>query len=153
MAKRTKTAEVQKFGGVEKVGNVRMETAVDPFNGSVHELSSIETQSKITLEQDKGEGDMIFIRCFTFAFNPEVMKQMQTEGRILQKQDLFNAHHKGIELALWKDGLKADIDLPIRVVVNDKNYQIFVSARPRKGWAVDQKPLTLSEIAHGRLPN
>lgn len=140
MKKRSKkTVEVQKFGGEEKLG----ETQLHGYN---HDVNSIETQSKTTLEQDTGEGGAVIIRCFTFGINPEAFKQYAPT-----KQELFNSHYKGIEIALWKDGLKVMPDVHPRIVIDQQKgqYQIFVGAQPARGHLLMERPQTLSEIVNG----
>lgn len=139
-----KYKDVAKFGGTETLGKVHIPGALG--EQVLHEASTVETQSKTSLESDKGEGDSVIIRCFTFGINPEVfLKQRPT------KQDLFNAHIGPIENWLFRDGLTLFVEVPPRLIfdVNKMQYQIFVAARPRKGYLLQEKPQTLSEIAHG----
>lgn len=139
MAKKAKTQEVSKFGGSEKV----LDTTIgrDPY-----EFSSMEAESETKLEHDEGHGAAIIIRCFKFKFNPTVLAQY-----VPTKQELFNAHHKGIELALWKDGLTVwpDVDPRIKINEQDMSYEIFVGAKPSRGQTLLQETQTLSQIAHG----
>lgn len=134
-----KPIEVQKFGGTDKLGDVQ-------FEGNKHDIESVETQSKTRLEDDKGYGNAAIIRCFEFAANKEAF-----EANPPSKQDLFNAHHKGIEIALWKDGLKVMPQVEPRLVLDTKTmrYQIFVGAVPMKGHTLQETPRTLTELAHG----
>jgi len=139
MARVKKSVDVQKFGGSEEIGNVKM-------HGYDHDVQSLEAQSKTKLEDDTGHGNAAIIRCFQFGINPEAFKQYQPT-----KQELFNSHYKGIEVALWRDGMKVIPDVNPRIVVDEKNmnYKIFVGATPMKGHILTQRPQTLSEIAHG----
>ena len=140
MARKKKVKDVAKFGGVDQLGSTTM-------GGHQHELASIEAKSEKThLEDDRGEGNAAIIRCFEFAINPQVFKEHPPT-----KQELFNHHHKGIELALWKDGMKVMPEVNPKIVVNQKamRYQIFVGAQPMKGYILHERPQTLSEIAHG----
>ena len=134
-----KPTEVQKFGGTEKLGSVQ-------FDGHKHEAQSIETQSKTTLQDDKGYGNAAIIRCFDFAINKDAF-----EANPPSKQDLFNAHQKGIEMALWKDGLKVMPTIEPRLLLDTKGmrYKIFVGAIPMKGHTLQERPMTLTELAHG----
>lgn len=134
-----KVAEVQKFGGTEELGNVQM-------HGYNHDVQSLEAQSKTKLEDDQGHGDAAIIRRFTFGINPESFKQYQPT-----KQELFNSHYKGIEIALWRDGLKVIPEVHPRIVINQEkmNYEIFVGAKPMRGHILRERPQTLTEIAHG----
>jgi hypothetical protein len=139
MAKKAKSIEVSKFGGTEKIA----ETTIgrDPY-----EFASMEAESDTKLEHDEGHGAAIVIRCFKFRFNPEVLAH-----HIPTKQELFNSHHKGIELALWKDGLKVWPDVDPRIVIDEHNmtYDIFVGAKPSRGMTLYQEPQTLTQVAHG----
>lgn len=139
MAKR-KSIEVSKFGGTEKIA----ETVI---NRDPYEISTMEAESTTKLEHDEGHGAAIVIRRFKFKANPEYFK----EGNAPTKQELFNAHHKGIELALWKDGLTVWPDVDPRLVVHEQEgtYEIFVGARPSRGQNLNYEPLTLAQIAHG----
>ena len=138
---RKKARDVAKFGGTDKLGNVVL-------HGYDHEASSIETQSKTNLEQDRGEGGAAIIRCFTFGVNPKAFQ----EARPTQ-QDLFNAHVKGVEVMLWRDGMTLMIDVQPRILFDQKSmtYKIFVGARPMKGHLLTrmQVPQTLKQIVHG----
>jgi hypothetical protein len=140
MARKLKKAkDVVKFGGVDELGKVGM-------HGHEHDVSTIEAKSTRHLEEDIGEGNAAILRCFTFAINPQVFKEHPPT-----KQELFNHHHKGIELALWRDGMKVMPEVNPKIVVNQKKmqYQIFVGAQPMKGYILQERPQTLSEIAHG----
>ncbi len=137
--KKPKTLEVNKFGGAEKLMDTTIER--DPY-----EIHSMEAESQTKLEHDEGHGAALVIRCFEFRANPEVFNHAQPT-----KQDLFNAHHKGIELALWKDGLTVWPDVDPRIVVDTTNqtYKIFVAGKPSRGHMLNAEPQTLSQIAHG----
>lgn len=137
MARIKKPVEVQKFGGTEHLGETQM-------HGYSHEIESIEAQSKTTLDADKGIGEAAVIRCFEFKANPEVFEQ-----KVPSKQELFNYHHKGIEIALWRDGLVAMPEVNPRIVITNNKYQIFVGARPMRGQILQDKTQTLTEIANG----
>ena len=140
MAKKTKKSlDVQKFGGVEELGSLHI-------NGYQHEASSIEAQSETRLEQDTGEGGAAIIRRFTFGVNPEAFAQHTPT-----MQELFNYHHKGIEIALWRDGMAIITEVQPRVIFDKQNtkYHIFVGARPLRGHVLRETPQTLSQIVHG----
>ncbi len=156
MARIKKTIEVKKFGGVDDLGAIRDErnvnfkselsgtsTEIDNVN---YDVKSLEVQSKTNLEMDEGYGDAAIIRRFEFGMNPLAFQQMRPT-----KQELFNSHHKGIEVALWKDGMKVMPDVNPRVVVDEvnKRYSIFVGAKPMKGHILHEQPQTLSQIVHG----
>lgn len=146
-----KKVEVQKFGGVETLGDVSIENGGNArVKESSYDLKSLEVKSKTNLEDDTGEGSAAVIRCFEFGMNPIAFQQYQPT-----KQELFNSHHKGIEVALWKDGLKVMSDVNPRIVVDEQNmrYKIFVSAKPMKGHILTQVPQTLRELAYEDTPN
>lgn len=134
-----KRFEVNKFGGTEKLGEASV-------YGHEHEVSNVETQSSTKIEADMGEGNAAIIRCFTFGINPTAFQASKPS-----KQDLFNAHIKGIEVMLWRDGMKLMTDVEPRLLLDGDKYQIFVGARPAKGHFLTQTqvPKTLKEIVHG----
>lgn len=111
------------------------------------DVSKIETASETHLEDDTGHGEAAIIRCFEFAANPEAFKQHKPT-----KQELFNHHSKGIEIMLWKDGMKVMPEIAPRIILNKRNtkYRIFVGARPMKGHLLREAPKTLSQIAHNK---
>jgi hypothetical protein len=117
------------------------------FDG--YEAQQVEAASKTHLEDDKGEGVAAVLRCFKFGMNPAAFSQYTPT-----KQELFNSHYKGIELALWKDGLKVVPDINPRITVDSQkmSYEIWVTARPSRGnmLSYDMTPKTLTQIAHGR---
>lgn len=135
--KLNKPIEVAKFGGNDKLGTTKL-------NGYEHEIESVETQSTTNLELDKGVGNAAIIRMFEFAINPVVFEQHPPT-----KQDLFNAHHKGIEMALWRDGLKVIPSVNPGITVEQSKYRIWVGAAPMKGHILQEHTNTLSELVHG----
>ena len=130
--------DVSSFGGVENLGTIKKD-------GFDHEVSNIEAQSKTNLEMDEGHGDAVVIRCFEFAFNPEAIKQ-----HLPTRQELFNYHHKGIEMALWRDGLKVIPESNPRLTIDGMKYKIFVGAKVARGHLLNHNPMTLKQIAHGK---
>lgn len=116
------------------------------FDG--YEAQQVEAASKTKLEDDKGEGVAAVLRCFKFGMNPAAFSQYTPT-----KQELFNSHYKGIEVALWKDGLKVVPDINPRITIDAQkmSYEIWVTARPSRGNMLpyDLTPKTLSQIAHG----
>lgn len=143
MTKRSKKAvDVKKFGGVDELGTTQM-------HGHKHEMQSVEAQSRTSLESDLGEGEAVIIRCFTFQMNLE-KPELFIERRPT-KQDLFNAHIGGIEMALWKDGMKAYMEVAPRITFDVKKlqYSIFIAAKPMRGYSLTERPQTLTELAHG----
>lgn len=123
---------------------------MDKFsNENWDDVSKLEAQSKTHLEDDTGVGEAAIIRCFEFAANPEVFKQHKPT-----KQELFNYHSKGIEIMLWKDGMKVMPEVNPKVLLNKKGtkYQIFVGAQPMKGHLLQEKTRTLSQLARNEVP-
>ncbi len=104
---------------------------------------SVESDTK--LEDDRGSGEAIIIRTFSFGVNPKAWKEY-----IPTKQELFNSHIKGMEVILWKDGLTIFHEVTPRVIFSKdkKIYQIFVGAKPARGHTLVDKPRTLSKIIH-----
>jgi hypothetical protein len=147
MARVKKTKQVSKFGGVDQLGTVKTD-----LHGKeeTYDSSTVEAKSEQThLEDDLGQGNAVVIRCFTFQMNlenPELFIE-----RNPSKQDLFNSHVNGIEATLWKDGLKFYTEVAPRITFDTKKFQysIFVAALPRNGYLLNERPQTLSEIAHG----
>lgn len=139
MAKKAKSIEVSQFGGSEKL----LDTTIDRDPYEVH---SMEAESQTKLEHDEGYGAALVLRCFKFSANPETFQHYAPT-----KQELFNSHYKGIELALWKDSLSVWPDVDPRIVVDTKKgtYEIWVAAKPMKGAMLHEKPQTLAELAHG----
>lgn len=140
MAKRkSKTKDVAKFGGIDELGAAKL-------HGHNHDVASVEAQSQTRLESDTGEGNPVVVRCFTFGMNPQVFVEQRPT-----KQDLFNAHLGGIEMRLFADGLKVFDEVAPRLTfdIEKKQYSIFVAARPRKGYLLQERPQTLTEISRG----
>lgn len=138
-----KIKEVAKFGGVDELGKVQMD-------GHEHEASHIEAKSENAhLEDDHGEGAAVVIRCFTFQMNLE--KPELFIERNPSKQDIFNSHVKGIEKYLWKDGLTINDGVAPRITFDVKKFQysIFVASRPARGYVLNERPQTLSQISNG----
>ena len=146
MVKRSKkTVDVQKFGGVDSVGKFVETDAIDAPVKDVHyDLESLEVKSTTNLEEDEGGGGAAIIRMFEFGINPQAFKEYTPT-----RQELFNSHYKGIELALWKDGMKVIPEVNPRVVIAAGKYQIFVGAQPMRGHILKEQPKTLSEQIHG----
>ncbi len=117
------------------------------MNENWNDISKVETTSETHLEDDKGYGEAAIIRMFEFAANPEAFKQHTPT-----KQELFNYHHKQIEITLWGDGMKVIPEVTPRVTIskNKKKYRIFVGAKPMKGHILQEQPKTLSQIAHAK---
>ena len=142
MAKRKSriaTDDISKAGAVG-IGTANTEGNVD------YEVNNLEVQSKTKLEEDVGDGRPVILRKFEFGMNPTAWQQYRPT-----KQELFNYHLKGIEIALWKDGLKPMPDVNPRIVVDSQNmkYQIFVAAEVARGHLLNANPLTLKQLTSG----
>lgn len=150
MAKRKqKTQNVAKFGGVDELGQIKSDLH-SPLKEQTYDASSVEAKSEQThLEDDIGVGEATVLRNFVFAI--DLSKTNVWLERRPTKQDLFNAHLKGIEMALWKDGLKVwpDVAPQLMFDVNNLKYTIIVAARPMKGFMLQERPQTLAEIVNG----
>lgn len=137
MAKKNKTIEVQKFGGVEELGTTTL-------NDHKHELSSVETQSETNLENDTGTGRAVVMRTYTFKLNKDIFKNY-----VPSKQELFDSHVKGIEMHLWRDGLVLAKEYEPHILFNKKDtYSIFIVATPSTKDVLLESTQTLSEIIH-----
>lgn len=148
MAKKTKN--VAKFGGVDELGKVSLDlhSGVDGKKNE-YDASTVEAKSNTNLEMDTGEGNAVVIRCFTFQINlekPELFLE-----RHPSKQEIFNSHLRGIEMGLFGDGLKIYDAVAPRITfdVAKMQYSIFVPAIPRRGVVLNERPQTLTELAHG----
>ena len=119
-------------------------------NDKWDDVSKLEVQSETKLEQDTGRGKSVVIRCFEFAANPEAFKQRKPS-----KQELIESHRKGIEIMLWRDGLRPIEGAAVRIIVNKKKtkYRIFVGAEPSLGNVLLEQTKTLSQLAHGTRDN
>lgn len=112
-----------------------------PVKDIAWQASQIEAQSDTKLEDDTGYGKAIVIRMFEFAINPNGWPNKPT------KQELFNAHLHGIEVMLWRDGLKVMTDVEPRLSIGKKKYRIWVAAEPARGHLLNETPKTLSQLA------
>lgn len=147
MARKSKTIDVQKFGGVEHLGEVATDVTESPIDDVTgHTLDSIETSSDTKLEDDHGTGRAVVMRTFTFKANQKAFKD-----HLPLKQELFNMHYRGIEMYLWKDGLLLCQEYEPHLLFNSKktHYTIFVVATPSHSNVLSETPKTLSEISNG----
>lgn len=138
--KKSKAIELAKFGGTEELGTIKM-------HGYDHDTSTVEVQSKTNLQQDKGEGNYVIVRKFTFAMNALAFNEVKPT-----KQELFNYHLKGIETMLWRDGWKIfdKVQPQIKFDVPKMQYDIYVGAIPMAKYnTINAQARTLSEIANG----
>jgi len=153
MRKTQKAHEVSKFGGVDNLGSIREENVSDaPVSNFNTDLQSLEVKSDTNIESDDGHGKAAIVRMFEFGINPEAFKRYKdATGKSPSKQELFNSFYKGIEVALWRDGLKVIPEADPKVVIDSKNgkFRIFVGAEPMKGHILREKPQTLKQIVHG----
>lgn len=114
------------------------------------EAGQAETESQTKLEADTGHGQTAIIRQFKFKTNPQTFRNHPPT-----KQELFNAHLKQIEILLWQDGLKimTDVEPTLTLSKRKQFYTITVGAIPMRGQMLphDLQPMTLTEIAHGKI--
>lgn len=122
-------------------------TTGTPVKDILWNANQINTESETHLEDDKGFGQAIVIRTYEFTASPEAFKQHKPS-----KQELFNSHYQGIEVMLWKDGLKVWPEVLPKVLINKKKtkYRIIVAGIAQKGQTFLEKPKTLAEIAHSK---
>lgn len=137
--KKKDSIDLQKFGGTDDLGKMEMD-------GHSHDVQSIEVKSDTKLSDDPYEGAVAVIRRFTFGANLQSF-----QNHMPTKQELFNSHLKGIEIALWKDGMVMNTRVEPQIHFDEKmmRYHIFVGAKPGRGQLVTQTPLRMSEIIHG----
>jgi len=97
---------------------------------------------------DPGGGPVNVIRVFTFKMNPEKLKKKDFGN----KQAIFSAHAKQIEVILWGDGLRPLENVSPRVILNNKQsyYQIFVPCQAAKGVIFSEKDRN-PELLHKQL--
>ena len=102
-------------------------------------------ESTTKLEEDKGTGQPIVLRFFTFAANPEVFKQHKPTAN-----ELFASHRMGMEALLWKDGMNPCQDIEPRLIFSkdQSQYRFVISCIPSQ--ALVDSPQTLTELVHGR---
>lgn len=112
------------------------------------EVSEQEIHSTTLIEDDDGHGKPVVIRSFDFKANPQAFFR-----HIPTKQELFNAHYKQIEVFLMKDGLKVmpEVNPQVKVSKDKTMYRIVVGAEPMRGFLVNDRPQTLSEITNAKL--
>lgn len=164
MAKRSKKAlEVAKFGGVEALGTVKEQNNYTAFKSGLSdaetvvpnvdwETQSVEAKSETSLESDEGHGQAVVIRHFKFNIDPnELVRCVTITGAYPGKQTLFDSVKKGIEVSLWRDGLKVFPDQEPRILVDEhyRSFEAFVAAIPAKGHMLHETPHTLSQLVHG----
>jgi len=86
------------------------------------EAEQITAKSTTKITDDKGVGESIVLRFFSFAANPEKFHAHQPDA-----QHLFNEHIKGMESLLWGDGLKPHYQVQPRILfsVDGMKYEPF----------------------------
>jgi hypothetical protein len=107
------------------------------------EGEEVGVESTTKLNDDKGTGQKIILRFFTFTANPEVFKQHKPTA-----QELFNTHQKGMEAMLWADGLTPVNIIEPRLLFSKDNsrYRFVVSCIPSLGQSIIETPQTLTEL-------
>lgn len=131
------------LGKAEKLVEVGAKNS--PTENIDWDSQQIASKSETHLEDDAGEGEAAIIRMFEYGANPLAFSQHTPT-----KQELFNYHHKQIEITLWSDGLKIIPEVNPTVTINKdgSKYRIFVGAKAQKGHILSERPKTLTEIAH-----
>jgi len=133
-----KTAKNKKFKLTE------LDAKDAPVKDIEWEGEELGTESKTKLEEDKGVGQALVLRFFSFLANVDVFKQRKPTA-----QELFTSHKMGIEAMLWKDGLVPYKEIEPRLVFSkDKSqYRFIISCLPNQ--ALVDSPQTLTELLHG----
>ena len=121
----------KKFKAIEKKTDIEWEG------------EEVQAQSQTKLEMDTGSGQPVVLRFFDFATNLETFKQHKPTA-----QELFDHHRRGIEVLLWKDGLKPFAEVSPRLMFSkDKShYRFIVTCLLEKGNLLFDRPKTLSEL-------
>jgi hypothetical protein len=134
MAKQTK-----KFKVIEK------EAINAPTKDLQWEGEEVSARSETKLEQDLGTGKPIIIRFFEFGANVQAFKDHKPTA-----QELFDSHRKGIEAVLWRDGLRPHSAIEPRLMFSKSktHYRFIIGCEPSLGNVLNEKPQTLSQIAH-----
>lgn len=116
-----------------------------PVKDILWNANELSAESDTKLEEDKGSGKAAIIRMFEFGINIPAFKEYKPS-----KQELLNSHAKGIEIMLWKDGMKLMPEVNPKVDINHKRgtYRIFVGAEPQRGHILHERPQTLTQIAN-----
>lgn len=114
------------------------------LDGNKYEVEQVQAESKTKLEDDKGVGREIVLRFFEYTANPDVFKSNIPSG-----QTLFNAHHKEMEISLWRDGLVPEPRIEPRLLFSKDHthYKFVIGCRAAKGQLILSNPLTLKELA------
>lgn len=114
------------------------------LDGDKYEVEQVQVESKTHLEDDKGKGKELILRFFEYTANPEMFK-----NKLPSAQELFNAHHREMEIKLWQDGLIPDANIEPRLLLskNKSHYKFVIGCRLGKGQILTQTPVTLSELA------
>lgn len=134
---------MKSFGGVSESRHLLEKNAKDaPVNDIPWEAQQLEVQSDTKLESDTGHGQAIVIRQFEFGINPVAFKEAPPT-----RQELFNSHLKGIEMMLWRDGMKIFPDVEPKIKFDATKYTIILAALPMKGHILREVPQTLAQIA------
>jgi hypothetical protein len=131
MARKAKGKSVSKFKAIDKESN----------DFKDWEGEELHAQSDTKLNEDRGTGKAVVLRCFDFAANPETFKDHKPTA-----QELFNVHKKGMESLMWTDGMAPFEEVEPRLLFskNGKYYRFIVACLPRE--ALMDKPKTLTEL-------
>ncbi len=123
-------------------------------------VKTLGVESDTKLQHDEGSGEVLSLRFFDFAANPQTFKDYEEKHkRLPTAQELFQSHLKQIEVELWKDEWQPVHEVSPRLLLSkDKShYRIIITCRPAKGSLVSMKDLeqvkTLSQIASSGSEN
>lgn len=136
---------MKEFKLTEKNAKVGDETQDIEWEGA---QAQVESETK--LNADKGIGQAVVLRTFTFAANKESFQR-----HLPTAQELFNSHSKGIDTMLWKDGLKHFMEVEPRLIFSkDKShYRFIVACIPALGNTLIDTPHTLTELLNDSRSN
>lgn len=124
-------------GTVDTFGAKVVDHSLLAKGAEVQELTTTSTP----LDDQGGDGKPIILRRFSLQLPPKVR---------YTKEVLLAQHKARVEAFLWKDGLEM-ITEP-RIIFGKKGlFDIFVTAQPRRGHNLNEKPLSLNELTHANV--
>jgi len=133
----------KKFKSIEKNAEIKSPFKRDYIGNIEWEGEQLQATADTKIEDDKGIGQAMVIRFFEFGVNLQAFKDHKPTA-----QELFDAHRKGLEAILWKDGLKPYEGIEPRIMFskNKKFYRIILMCIPRGMATLLDKPKTLSQL-------
>lgn len=106
------------------------------------EGETVQAESKVNLQDDRGTGKPIVLRFFEFGVNPQAFKDHKPTA-----QELFNTHIRGMESLIWSDGLIfcKEIEPKLWFSKDNKKYRFMIGCLPVQ--TLIETPNTLAELA------